>query len=104
MGVAASPAKSGRVWATIEAEETGLYRSDDGGTTWELATDNRDIQARPWYYQHVFADPQDAAQHAQSFDGKAQPMDGPLRSAFVLLAAVMAVVDVVEGAARPSTQ
>jgi photosystem II stability/assembly factor-like uncharacterized protein len=60
MGVAVSPARSGRVWATIEAEDCGLYRSDDGGATWELVSDERDLQGRPWYYQHVFADPQDA--------------------------------------------
>ena len=59
IGVAVSPAKPGRVWATIEAEDCGLYRSDDGGDTWELVSDNRDLQGRPWYYQHVFADPQD---------------------------------------------
>ena len=60
IGVAVSPAKPGRVWATIEADDCGLYRSDDWGETWELVSDNRDLQGRPWYYQHVFADPQDA--------------------------------------------
>ncbi len=60
MGLAASPAKAGRVWATIEADDCGLYRTDDGGATWELVSDNRDLQGRPWYYQHVFADTQDA--------------------------------------------
>jgi photosystem II stability/assembly factor-like uncharacterized protein len=60
MGVAVSPAQAGRVWATIEAEDCGLYRSDDGGNTWELVSGDRDLQGRPWYYQHVFADPQDA--------------------------------------------
>ena len=60
IGVAVSPAKSGRVWATIEAEDCGVYRSDDGGDTWELVSDERDLQGRPWYYQHIFADPQDA--------------------------------------------
>ena len=59
IGVAVSPARPGRVWATIEAEDCGLYRSDNGGDTWELVSDNRDLQGRPWYYQHVFADPQD---------------------------------------------
>lgn len=60
IGVAVSPAKAGRVWATIEAEDCGLFRSDDGGATWETVSDDRDLQGRPWYYQHVFADPQDA--------------------------------------------
>ena len=60
IGVAISPAKPGRIYATIEAREPGVYRSDDYGDTWELVSDNRDLQGRPWYYQHIFADPQDA--------------------------------------------
>jgi photosystem II stability/assembly factor-like uncharacterized protein len=59
IGVAVSPAQAGRVWATIEAEDCGLFRSDNGGATWETVSDDRDLQGRPWYYQHVFADPQD---------------------------------------------
>ena len=59
IGVAVSPARSGRVWATIEADDSALYRSDDGGASWEVVSDNTDFQGRPWYYQHVFADPQD---------------------------------------------
>ncbi|MCP4222431.1 MAG: glycosyl hydrolase, partial [Actinomycetia bacterium] len=61
IGVAASPVKAGRVWALIEAsDDPGLYRSDDFGETWELLTDNQDLRYRPWYYMHIFADPQDA--------------------------------------------
>ena len=60
VGIAASPAKAGLVFTTVEAEDCGLFRSDDYGDTWEIASDSRDIQGRPWYYQHVFADPQDA--------------------------------------------
>ena len=60
IGVAASPAKADRVWATVEADSPGLFRSDDGGSTWELVSDESDLQGRPWYYQHVFADTQDA--------------------------------------------
>ncbi len=60
MGIAVSPARSGRVWAIIEAEEAGVYRSDDGGENWELMTNNRDLLNRPWYYCHIFADPQHA--------------------------------------------
>ena len=60
IGVAASPAKPGRVWAIIEAEERGLYRSDDGGGAWERVSDDGNLMQRPWYYGHVYADPQDA--------------------------------------------
>ena len=61
VGVAVSPAQRDRVWALIEAEyeDAGLYRSDDGGTSWERVSDDRALVQRPWYYSHVFADPQD---------------------------------------------
>ena len=59
LGVSVSPARSGRVWALVEAmdEQTGLYRSDDYGDAWQLVSDSRDLMHRPWYYTHVFADP-----------------------------------------------
>ena len=59
LGVSASAARSGRVYALIEAEseKTGLYRSDDHGERWTLVCTNRDLIHRPWYYTHVFADP-----------------------------------------------
>jgi photosystem II stability/assembly factor-like uncharacterized protein len=60
MGVAISPAKDGRIWAVIEAKERGLYRSDDMGETWERVSDDPKLIQRPWYYGHVFADPQDS--------------------------------------------
>ena len=59
IGVAVSPARLDRVWALVEAEEGGLYRSDDRGSAWERVSDDRNLQQRPWYYTHVFADPQD---------------------------------------------
>ena len=61
IGVSASPARVDRVWAIVEAEDWtgGLFRSDNGGCTWECVSEDRDLQQRPWYYSHVFADPQD---------------------------------------------
>jgi len=59
LGVAVSPARSGRVWALVEteAEKAGLYRSEDYGESWALVSSHRDLMHRPWYYTHVFADP-----------------------------------------------
>ncbi len=60
IGVAASPAQAGRVWALIEhAKEGGLYRSDDHGEHWEKVSDNQNLITRAWYYIHVTADPRD---------------------------------------------
>lgn len=61
IGLGASPAKAGRVWALVEAqEEPGMYRSDDFGATWTLQSARSDLRHRPWYYLHVHPDPQDA--------------------------------------------
>ena len=62
MGVSVSAARQGRVFALVEADEnnTGLYRSEDYGDSWTRVSPNRDLIHRPWYYTHVFTDPQDA--------------------------------------------
>ncbi len=59
IGVAVSPARPQRVWALVEAEAGGLFRSDNGGESWELATDQRDLRRSASSYHHVFAHPQD---------------------------------------------
>ena len=53
-------ANSDRVYALIEAKEGGLYRSDDGGDSWDLVNGSHGLVQRAWYYMHVIADPQDA--------------------------------------------
>ena len=59
LGVTVSPARSGRVWAMVEAEEGGVFRTDDGGATWQRTSDDAALRGRPWYYTHIFAHPQD---------------------------------------------
>ncbi|HLB00334.1 MAG TPA: glycosyl hydrolase, partial [Bacteroidota bacterium] len=59
IGVTASGARPGRVWASVEADEGGLFMSDDGGKTWSRVNDDRNIRQRAWYYSHVYADPKD---------------------------------------------
>lgn len=62
IGVSVSGARRDRVWALIEAEgrKRGLYRSDDGGDTWEKTSSKPELCWRPWYYMHVIAHPTDA--------------------------------------------
>ncbi|HET9016466.1 MAG TPA: glycosyl hydrolase, partial [Thermomicrobiaceae bacterium] len=59
IGVAVSPAREGRVWAVIEAEDGAVFRSDDYGDTWARLSEQSLLRTRPWYYMHITADTQD---------------------------------------------
>lgn len=59
IGISVSPANPNKVYALIEAEQNGLYRSDDGGANWEFVNDDPLLHTRNWYYTHIYADPGD---------------------------------------------
>ena len=59
IGVSVSPADPQRVYAIVEAEQGGVYRSDDRGESWQLVNDQRVTIARAWYYTEIVADPRD---------------------------------------------
>ncbi len=54
-----SGADSNRIYANIEAENGGLHRSDDGGITWKLINNHRDLWQRAFYFLRIVADPID---------------------------------------------
>jgi len=59
IGVSVSPVNSERVYAIVEAENGGVFRSDDAGTTWTKTNDDRNLRQRAWYYSRIYADTQD---------------------------------------------
>ncbi|MBI3504290.1 MAG: glycosyl hydrolase [Proteobacteria bacterium] len=60
IGVDVSGANSNRVYALVEHDSGGLYKSDDAGASWSLVNGNRSIRQRAFYYTHVYADPKNA--------------------------------------------
>lgn len=59
IGVTVSPANPDRVWAIVEANEGGVFRSDDGGWTWKRTNSERKLRQRAFYYSRIYADPWD---------------------------------------------
>lgn len=74
VGVAVSPVSGERIYALIEAEEGGLFRSDDGGETFERINSHAILRQRAWYYSTITPDPAD-------IDGVWFPQVGMLYSA-----------------------
>jgi photosystem II stability/assembly factor-like uncharacterized protein len=59
IGVTVSPVNPERVWAIIENENGGVFRSDNGGKTWEKTNSDRSLRQRAWYYSKIYADTKD---------------------------------------------
>jgi len=57
VGVRVAPSDGRRVYALIEADKGGLFRSDDGGRSWSLVNPSRGLRQRAWYYTTLTIDP-----------------------------------------------
>ncbi len=58
-GLAIAPSNPRIVYALVEAKQTALARSEDGGRTWKLVNTKNDVSPRPFYYADLRVDPQD---------------------------------------------
>ncbi|HVH10123.1 MAG TPA: hypothetical protein VM736_10025, partial [Gemmatimonadales bacterium] len=59
VAVAVAPSKANVVYAFIEAPvpRNGLYRSEDGGRTWEARDRSQNMIWRPFYFANLIVDP-----------------------------------------------
>ncbi len=57
--IAVSASKPDNLYAMVEAEEGGLFRSRDAGKTWTRVNGDRALRQRAWYFSGVAADPKD---------------------------------------------
>ena len=59
IALAVAPTRTSVVYATVEAKQTALYRSDDLGESWTSLNTSSAITGRPFYFSHLQADPRD---------------------------------------------
>jgi len=55
--VAIAPSNSSIVYAFIESKDSALYRSSDGGATWEARDKSQNMVWRPFYFARLIIDP-----------------------------------------------
>lgn len=58
IAVSVSAADPERVYALVEAPQSALLRSDDGGRKWQKVNQEYNVADRPFYYTEIIADPQ----------------------------------------------
>lgn len=59
IGITVSPVDPNRLWTIVENSDGGVFRSDDGGESWEKTNSDRSLRQRAWYYSRIYADTQD---------------------------------------------
>ena len=60
LDVVIAPSAPDTVYAVIEGVKSGLYRSADGGTTWEARDASQRMVWRPFYFSKLIVDPTNA--------------------------------------------
>jgi photosystem II stability/assembly factor-like uncharacterized protein len=48
-----------RIYAMVESEDGGVFRSDDDGGTWQRINDEHKLRQRAFYFSRIYADPVD---------------------------------------------
>lgn len=58
-GISVSQSNPDNIYAIIEADKGGVFRSSDAGKTWKRVNQERKLRQRAWYYTRIQADPVD---------------------------------------------
>ncbi|MEY4134934.1 MAG: hypothetical protein RL386_1284 [Bacteroidota bacterium] len=75
-GLAIAPSKPEIVYALVEAEENGLYKSTDGGKKFALVTKGDAVSNRPFYYHEIYVDPKNENRIFNLYTNLAKSEDG----------------------------
>ncbi|MEO8663687.1 MAG: sialidase, partial [Bryobacteraceae bacterium] len=59
IAIAVAPNKPDTVYATVEAEKSALFRSDDAGATWTSLDSSQFMVWRPFYFANIIVDAND---------------------------------------------
>jgi photosystem II stability/assembly factor-like uncharacterized protein len=57
IGIGVSPSDPKRVYLCVDAKQGGVYRSDDGGETFQLTDNDMRLWQRGWYFAGITVDP-----------------------------------------------
>ena len=57
IGMAVAPSDPQVVYAVMGSHQGVLWRSNDGGTHWQLVSKDQAVDARPFYFSHIAVDP-----------------------------------------------
>ncbi len=77
MGLAIAASRPDYVYAYVESKTTAIYRSTDGGKTWQKRGENN-IGNRPFYYAEIYVDPKNENRVYTLFSGVNVSEDGGL--------------------------
>ncbi|HZD52402.1 MAG TPA: hypothetical protein VE175_05105 [Woeseiaceae bacterium] len=60
IGLAVTPSRPARIYALVDTEQGGVYRSDDRGMHWRRTSDDPRLWSRGWYFAGITVEPRDA--------------------------------------------
>jgi photosystem II stability/assembly factor-like uncharacterized protein len=75
IGLAIAASRTDRIYALIESAKNALYRSDDGGSSWEMIN-SETIGSRPFYFSEIHVDTQNENRVYNLYSRLARSEDG----------------------------